>query len=389
MGRQSIAKNWVKWYRRHVADPFKNFRRQIRRGVSRPGLALGYQGFRRTVARCDWDGAHRRLFPVAEAALKAGDAKLLTEMGFSAERLDEHEKSTAWLAAAARLAGEPKPSEWTGGDLNDATLLVRFMESEKQGLANGLNMAGYVKEAAARAAHCGLVVEKRLVPLFRRTLPEVETVAYPETVAPKDGTRLVTANLLTLRSVLGTSPEGIGGRFQPLKAEPGTSAAIRERYLNGRKLPLIGISWWSSHFGKDLPALEDWAAFVRSTEAVFVSIQYGDIDADLEVLRNAAPDRLVVDDSVDQMTDMDGFAAQLGALDAAVTISNTGAHLAGAMEIPTCLIRDDWFRRQWPVRSDRTPWYPKTRVFGKNARAWTETFGEVRGRLEKWLDGET
>ena len=57
---------------------------------------------------------------------------------------------------------------------------------------------------------------------------------------------------------------------------------------------------------------------------------------------------------------MDRFAAQLGALDAVVTISNTGAHLAGAMGIPTCLIRDDWFRRAWPVLSDRTPWYPKT-----------------------------
>ena len=388
MGLSSIRKNSAKWFKRHVADSLKNFRRQLRRAAKSPRLALGYQGFRRAVDRHDWRDAHRRLTPLALAAEKAGDPRLLKELAFSAERLDEHEKSTQWQVASARLAVEIASTEWSGEDLSDATLLIRFMESEKQGLAIGLNMAGYVTEAAAKARHCVLVVEHRMVQVFTRTLPDVEVLPFPAQVEARGGTRLVTANPLTLRSVLGSSPDEIEERFRPLKAKDSISTELREGYLAGRAMPLIGVSWWSSHFGKDLPSIDDWAEFVRSTDAVFVSIQYGDVASDLASLKTAAPDRVIVDDTIDQMVDMDRFAAQLGALDAVVTISNTGAHLAGAMGIPTCLIRDDWFRRAWPVLSDRTPWYPKTGVHGKNGRDWESLFNDVKKRLAGWLKAD-
>lgn len=381
MGLKSITQNSAKWYRRSIADPLKNLRRQLRRAARSPGLALGYQRFRRAVDRRDWRDAHRRLTPLAEAAAMAGDVRLLKELAFSAERLDEHEKSTRWQVASARLAGKIAATEWDGSDLSDATLVIRFMESEKQGLAIGLNMAGYVAEAAAKARHCVLVVERRMVPVFSRTLPDVEVLPFPAPIQPREGTRLATASPLALKSIIGSCPADIETRFRPLKADPEESAKLRRDYLDGRDKPLIGVSWWSSHFGKDLPSIDDWTEFVRAMDAVFVSIQYGDTASDLAALKAAASDRIIVDDSVDQMTDMDRFAAQLGALDAVVTISNTGAHLAGAMGIPTCLIRDDWFRRAWPVLTDRTPWYPETRVYGKDGREWRAVFEDVKAKL--------
>lgn len=377
----SFKQRCSKWYNRHVADAVKNLRRQARRAVQHPGLAFAYTGFRRAVDRHDWRDAHRRLVPLAAAAEQAGDTRLLAEMAFSAERLGEHEQATAWAVANARLSGSLAPTDWRGEDLAGATLLIRFMESEKQGLAVGLNMAGYVDEASRRAKRSILVVERRLVPVFARTLPRVEVRPFPSEIAPEAGARLVTANALTLKSVLGSAPDTIEQRFLPLKPDPAETERLRQQYRAGRGLPLVGISWWSSHFGKDLPAIEAWAELVRSTESLFVSIQYGEVSADLEALREAAPDRVIVDDSVDQLVDMDRFAAQLGALDAIVTISNTGAHLAGGMGVPTFLIRDDWFRRAWPVLSDRTPWYPHTRVHGKDGRPWREVFDRIQREL--------
>ena len=196
------------------------------------------------------------------------------------------------------------------------------------------------------------------------------------------GTRLVTANALTLSAMLGTTPEGIESRFKPLLADSAKSTELRRSYQNGRDLPLIGISWWSSHFGKDLPTIETWAVLVKEINAIFVNIQYGDVSAHWEVLKQAAPGRVLHDESVNQLVDMDGFASQLGALDAVVTISNTGAHLAGGMGLPFCLIRDDWFRRGWPVLTDQTPWYPGAKVFGKDGRPWEVVFDGVKEHLE-------
>jgi len=45
------------------------------------------------------------------------------------------------------------------------------------------------------------------------------------------------------------------------------------------------------------------------------------------------------------------------------------------------VVRDDWFRRQWSVLSDRVPWYPSLRVIGKDGRAWRSVLEDARDVL--------
>jgi hypothetical protein len=111
------------------------------------------------------------------------------------------------------------------------------------------------------------------------------------------------------------------------------------------------------------------------------------VAADLEALRNASGRELIDDPSVDQLVDMDSFAAQLASLDAVVTISCTGAHLAGALDTPVILVRDDWFRRDWPVLSEATPWCPRMVVVGKDGRDWKTHFAHIEDRLRAMVPG--
>ena len=381
MGQSLFSQYCKRWYRRYVADCVINFRRQLRRCLLNPSLAWSYHQFKGAVKRLDWKDAHRRLIPLAEASRQAEDFRLLTEMSFSAGRLGEHQLATEWSYSAAQMTGQAPSTDWKGEDLTEATLVIRFMESEKQGLAIGLDMAGYVTEVAAKAKRCILVVEKRLVPIFARTLPSVEIVAFPAQLGLVDESTVYTASALTLKAILGTTTQDISRRFKAIQADEFEAAALRRGYLAGRKLPLVGISWWSSHFGKDLPSIKIWADLLRSMDAVFVNIQYAPMVGDLAALKIAAPERLIIDDSVDQLVDMDRFASQLRALDAIITISNTGAHLASGMGLPVFLLRDDWFRRGWPVLSDRTPWYPEAIVLGKNGQPWHEVFREMKSQL--------
>jgi hypothetical protein len=304
-------------------------------------------------------------------------------MSAAAGRLGDYENYTRWGIENARLRGELKTTDWRGEDLSQATLVVSFMETEKQGLAIGLNQAGYVREASRAARECFLIVEKRLVPIFQRTLPEVKVLPFPQpSPFSHPGERVITADPLILRAVLGSLPRRISELYVPLVADVSLTRKLRERYQSGSQMALIGISWWSSHHGKDLPAIGEWALFVRDCPAVFVSLQYGSVEQDCKILSEAAPDRFICDSEVDQLKQMDSFASQLCAMDAIITISNTGAHLAGGLGVPTAVIRDDWFRRGWPVLSDQTPWYPNTRVFGKDGRPWAEIFAAIRA----WLD---
>lgn len=375
-----------RWLHRHAKDTLKTFRRQVRRAMYHPQLALIYAKYRRAISRRDWATTRKLLVPLAEQALSCQDTRLVTELAHAAERLDEHDLSTRWAYLNANLMGETRPTDWTGEDISCATLVISFRESNKQGISIGLEMTGYVAEAACRSAHCILIVEKRLVPLFTRSLPGVDVQAYPSPVRALENTHLVTANALILKAVLGTQPARIQALTQPMLADTGTSKLLRHQYQGGRNLPLVGIAWWSSHYGKDLPTIAHWATLAKSTNAIFVVVQYGDVREDIEKLAAAAgPDRLIVDEGIDQMLDMDRFASQLCALDSLITISNSGAHLAGALQVPTILIRDDLFRRAWPVLSNTTPWYPRTRVVGKDGRPWEAVFGEIGNLLRQQL----
>lgn len=373
-----------KWYKRAVSDRIKALRRFIRRFASSPRLALGFLRFQSEIRRRNWTAALELLEGLAEGAIRARDTRLLKEMSVAAGRLGDYENYTRWGIENARLRGELKTTDWQGEDLSQATLVVNFMETEKQGLAIGLNQAGYVREASKAARESFLIVEKRLVPIFQRTLPSVQVLPFPQpSPFTVPGGQVVTADPLVLRAVLGSSPKRISELYMPLVADANLTQKLRERYRAGRRVPLIGISWWSSHHGKDLPAIEEWAQFVRDCPAVFVCLQYGSLEQDCKILSEAAPGRFIRDSEVDQLKDMDSFASQLCAMDAIITISNTGAHLAGGLGVPTAVIRDDWFRRGWPVLSDRTPWYPSIRVFGKEGRPWTAVFAAIRAWLEE------
>jgi hypothetical protein len=77
---------------------------------------------------------------------------------------------------------------------------------------------------------------------------------------------------------------------------------------------------------------------------------------------------------------MDRFAAQVAALDAVVTISNTGAHLCGAMGVPTVVILGDKFHLMWPVVGGPAP-YPKTILVRESDRPWPAVMEEARASL--------
>jgi hypothetical protein len=357
---------------RNTRDTVLIVRRQIKRFFQSPSLAIDYWRYRRKLRNRDWMGMRAMLPLLAKRALAARDHRFVSELGYAALRLGERKTGMEWLQAARLLSGKGPPTGWRGEDISDATLLINLMREEGDAVALGIRSCGQIRDAAARAGKTVLVVEPRMVPLFQRTLPQVRVLAFFDSAeAPHIDGKVVTATLADLWAVLGDDAE------RPLLAAVNADEVreLRDKYFTG--LPLIGISWWSSHFGKDLPPVSDWARLIRQVPAQFVSIQYGDVASDLAVLRGDSPDRLIVDPTVDQLANMDRFASQIAALDLVITISNSGAHLTAAIGKRMILVRDDLFRRGWPYLSRAVPGAPHVTVIGKDGRDWSEVFDEI------------
>ena len=115
-----------------------------------------------------------------------------------------------------------------------------------------------------------------------------------------------------------------------------------------------------------------------------LSLQYGDTCAEREALRRDTGIEVHADPEIDTFNDIDDLAALIAACDVVVTVSNTNAHLAGALGQRTWLLIDSRLDWRWGLDDDDTLWYPRARLFRQSALGdWTAPLGAVRENLER------
>jgi len=134
---------------------------------------------------------------------------------------------------------------------------------------------------------------------------------------------------------------------------------IRTRYADGRRL--IGLAWHTTNrkTGADRSV---FSLHFSRTNIRWISLQYGS-HHELENQAATAKAPILIDRDVYQSSDIDGFAAQVAALDMVITIDNSTAHLADALGVPTWIMLP--FARDWRWFQGRkdSPWYPTLRLF--------------------------
>jgi hypothetical protein len=165
-----------------------------------------------------------------------------------------------------------------------------------------------------------------------------------------------------------------------LVADPVKTDTLRQRYRDGSESRIIGISWHSAN--KDIGdeksmQIMDLAPLARMSGICLVDLQYGDSDMDRAQFEAETGVSVIRDKEIDSLKDLDGFAAQVAAMDLIVSISNTTVHVAGALGVPAWVLLPNAPMWRWMIDRDDTPWYPLVRLFRQNKR------GDWPGVMEK------
>ncbi|MDB2349317.1 hypothetical protein N9W05_02970 [Alphaproteobacteria bacterium] len=122
----------------------------------------------------------------------------------------------------------------------------------------------------------------------------------------------------------------------------------------------IGLSWKSvfNIFG-DLKSLElnDFKKLYNQ-DRVFFNLQYGDNIEEISKFKEAGKS-IYNFDNVDLFNDFDSLISILKNLDVFVTVSNSTAHFAGALGVPSILIcpKKSSTYYYWDYEDGKTPWY--------------------------------
>ena len=272
----------------------------------------------------------------------------------------------------------PQPL-WTGEKLSSGRLLLWG----EQGVGDEIMFAGLIPEVIRSGNRCVLDCDRRLQLLFARSFPAVEVVPrYDPTYTPGPD---IVAHLPSgsLPNLLRRSSAAFAGTTSPyLFADPMARQRLRPRYADGRRL--IGLAWHTTNRKTGGDRSVDLSLFTQlfaRTDIRWISLQYGSHD-ELENQAAAAKVPILIDRDVDQLSDIDGFAAQVAAMDMVITIDNSTAHLAGALGVPTWVMLP--FARDWrwfQARKD-SPWYPTLRLFRQPQRGdWHSVLEQMQRDL--------
>lgn len=224
--------------------------------------------------------------------------------------------------------------------------------------------------------HLTVVCENRLVPLVKRSYPQID--AYFHGTGRKEGVTSRGVPLfkdwdsIDFWTPMATPMGRYRSSIDQFPDDPAYLTPNPERVAQFRAAldalppgPKVGLCWKSklmnSKRSKYFSPFEDWKHVLRTPGVVFVNLQYGDVSE--EIPRALAEHGVAIHElpGLDLFNDLEGVAAASAALDLAIGPLNASTNLAAAVGCPTWFIalKTDWVL----LGTDKAPWYPRSRAF--------------------------
>jgi tetratricopeptide (TPR) repeat protein len=277
---------------------------------------------------------------------------------------------------------------WAGEPIHSRRMLLWT----EQGPGDELLLASMLPDLIARGAVCTLICSQRLAPVFRRSFPEITLVLREDVLNGTAGTVVADyqASLSQLGLYLRPTPAAFPATGAYIKPDAALTAEFRHRYQGSTADRLVGIAWRSANpvaEAEKSTALAAWSDILRTPGARFVSLQYGSHAKEIDAAKKATGAKIIVDSTVDALTDMDRFAAQVAAMDLVISVSNTTVHVAGSMGMPVWTLVPASKGRIWYWFLERTdsPWYPTMRLFRQSRGTdWTPVLQDVARTFKQW-----
>jgi tetratricopeptide (TPR) repeat protein len=253
----------------------------------------------------------------------------------------------------------------------------------EQGVGDQIMFASILPELAARAAKVTFVSVEKLLTLFRSSFPAVEFTPP-----------LPSLRLSAFDKVVGVGSLGHGFRRalsdfpgEPFLAPRPEIAAAWKARLGPKTTRLrVGLSWQggtdkTSGEKRSIP-LEQLRPLIERADCEFVSLQYGDVEAELSAFNAtlARPIRAFPKEDID---DFEQLAGLVQGLDLVVSVQTAIIHLSGALGAP-CLVMIP-FVAEWRygARGETMPWYRSVRLVRQPTPGdWASVIDRIGAELD-------
>ena len=277
------------------------------------------------------------------------------------------------------------PPRWDGTPLNGALLVLA-----EQGLGDQIFYGGLLNDLEKSNVNATVCLDDRLLPLFQRSFHRLSFIGI-STLQSEKNIAASFAGFIHIGS-LGQMYRRSVADFANIKspyllADSNQLANMQSRLKSGNRL-VCGLSWDSKNAETGRTKrmqLTELLPALQTPNVRFVDLQYGNTQAERQSLLDKHGIDIAHFDDVDNFQDIDKLAAMIQTCDMVITVSNSTAHLAGAIGKPTLVMLPQhsplWY---WHLDSMISPWYPSVTLLRQtNAGDW----GPVITRVSSILKG--
>lgn len=283
---------------------------------------------------------------------------------------------------------------WRGEDLSGKKILLL----EEQAIGDVMQFITLLPSLFNEAAHIGLLLNNRLLTIYRRSLSKYIHSGQLSIFSFEDiQNQSLNPGDYDFQSPIGSVCQYRFidlGSYSPLSpvliSNEAFASELRSKYFSSgnpvRKI--IGVSWRGGGTGdrikeKSVPLNLFKQLLKDIPDFRFVSLQYGQSKEIVDQWRNDGID-IIHDDSINPLKNMDDWIAQVAACDAVLSVANTTIHGAGGLNLPTlCLLslNSDWRWLRNPAVK-RSYWYPSVGIARQDENSgWTSALHQSRNWL--------
>ena len=262
----------------------------------------------------------------------------------------------------------------------------RILIWHEQGVGDTINWSSVLPLVTNCAGHCILECQEKLIPLLKRSFPNVE-------VKPEDRSRDLKRDDFDYHLPMGSLYKHF---LQEITDNSKPDAHLipdpdRVNHWIGRlnllgKGPFIGISWKSANMSPirlpNYSCISEWSQILSIPDITFINLQSKDFADDLAKVREELGVTIHNFDDLDQWNNIDDVAALCSAIDMVICNHGTVPLISGGVGTVTKLA--NWRQSSWN-NILHNPVGPSIDIFERDTlEPWEDVFNSISKDLVKF-----
>ena len=271
---------------------------------------------------------------------------------------------------------------WDGNQNLNGKRILLWCE---QGVGDTIMWASRLSLVASQAKHCILECQPKLVPLLKRSFPDVEVKAENRSL---DQQRNDFDYHLPMGSLYKNFVKELSSNNKTdayLVPDPSRVEYWKKRLKSLGNGPYIGISWKSANISssraKNYASITKLCPIITISNVTFINLQYCDFKEDLNIIKNECGVNVHNFDDLDHFNNIDDVAALCSALNMVVSTKTTVPLISAAVGTLTKLA--NWKQSPWN-NILLNPHGPSINIFERNTwETWVNELNLIAQNIQQ------